>query len=126
MGEQGNDQGDGSDRQQARMERRRSQAGSQAALALQQGGGTIEGGRQGAARFAGADQTDIELGEAPRLAGKRRRKRAAAADLVANIVEDTSGARASGILDDKPQGAVEILSRPQHDRELAGDLAERR
>jgi hypothetical protein len=42
-----------------------------------------------------------------------------------NIAEDAAGLGHCGVVHDKPQGAIEILPRRQHDGEFTGDLGER-
>ena len=52
-------------------------------------------------------------------------QRAPGAHLVAHLGEERLRPRIAGILDDKPQRPIEILSGAEHDRQLPGHLAER-
>src|SRR5207237_4960640 len=88
-----------------------------------QGGQAVKRFGQSRVRFAGADEANIELGKAARLACQCRRERTAATHLVANVGEDGAGAGAVRVVDDKAQSAVEILPCRQHDGEFGGDLA---
>ncbi len=122
--EQQEDRADRRNDQHGRVDQRRAHARCEAAFALEQPGQPVERRRQGAARLAGPHQPDIKPREAARLGRQRRGQGAARAHLVAHLGEDCARPRSADILDDKAQCPIEILAGAQHDRKLAGDLAE--
>ena len=120
------DRADRGDGEQRRIDQRRLDAGGQPRFALEQIGKSRQGRGELTAGLAGACEADVEARENLRVFGEARRQRFSAAHPVPQILDDPPRALVVIGLAEEEQRAIDILAGPQHDRELAGEMGERR